>query len=267
MPLYKEQGIVLRAVKLGEADKIVSILSQGSGKIRAVAKGIRRTNSKFGARLEPFTHVSLLLYRGRNLDTVTQAEILSPFVGVRRDFDRIAAGETMLEAVDKVAEEHESNVRLFVLLLHGLRALEGGPADPAAVAESFLLKLLSLSGFRPSLAGCAVCGRPGPLKRFSAGQGGTVCEVCAEADAGPVEPAAVKWLDGLARVDLTGAGDHTANPDLRREARAMLYGFTEYHLDRRMRSFSLLARVRLKPGPPVPNLPPHGREPTLLPTT
>src|SRR5438093_13351184 len=103
MPLYKEQGIVLRAIKLGEADKIVSILTQGSGKIRAVAKGIRRTNSKFGARLEPLTHVSLLLYQGRNLDTVTQAEIISPFTGIRSDFARIAAGESMLEAADKVA--------------------------------------------------------------------------------------------------------------------------------------------------------------------
>src|SRR6266581_2375235 len=124
MPLYKEQGIVLRSVKLGEADKIVSILTQGSGKVRGVAKGIRRTNSKFGARLEPFTHVSLLLYQGRNLDTVTQAEIVSPFRSVRADFSLIAAGETMVEAVDKVAEEHERNVRLFLLLLSGLRALE-----------------------------------------------------------------------------------------------------------------------------------------------
>src|SRR5947208_5374505 len=171
MPLYKEQGIVLRSVKLGEADKIVTILTQGAGKIRAVAKAIRRTNSKFGARLEPFTHVSLMLYGGRNLDTVTQAEIISPFRAIRGDLALIAAGETMLEAVDKVAEEHERNVRLFMLLLTGLRALEGRPKDPAAVAESFVLKLLSLSGFHPALSGCAVCGSTGPLARFSSSQG------------------------------------------------------------------------------------------------
>src|SRR5689334_11305024 len=135
MPLYKEQGIVLRATKLGEADKIVTILTQGSGKVRAVAKGIRRTQSRFGARLEPFTHVSLLCYQGRNLDTVTQAEILSPFRALRTDLDLIAAGETMLEAADKVAEDHERNVRLFLLLLNGLRALDDQPRDPAATAE------------------------------------------------------------------------------------------------------------------------------------
>ena len=242
MPLYKEQGIVLRSTKLGEADKILTIQTQGSGKVRAVAKGVRRTSSKFGARLEPLTHVSLLLYRGRNLDTVTQAEIVAPFRAIRRNFALIAAGETMLEAVDKVAEEHERNVRLFLLLLSGLRALEGGPADPPAVAESFLLKLLSLSGFHPSLSGCALCGRPGPHDWFAAGLGGVVCADDVTNEAGRVAWPAVAWLDALARVDLPGAGDMTPEIVVRREARAMLYGFTEYHLERRMRSLALLAR-------------------------
>ena len=242
MPLYKEQGIVLRSVKLGEADKIVSILTQGSGKVRAVAKGIRRTSSRFGARLEPLTHVSLLLYRGRNLDTVTQAEIITPFRGIRGDFVRIAAAEAMVEAVDKVAEEHERNVRGFLLLLSGLRALEAEPVDAAAVAESFLLKLLSLSGFHPSLSACAVCGLPGPHPWFSAGQGGVVCDSCAENDAGRVSEPAVRWLDQLAGADLLSAGEMTPPLDVRREGRAMLYGFTEYYLERRMRSFALLAR-------------------------
>jgi DNA repair protein RecO (recombination protein O) len=242
MPLYKEQGIVLRSVKLGEADKIVTILTQGSGKVRGVAKGVRKTNSRFGARLEPLTHVSLLMYRGRNLDTVTQAEIISPFLAIRRDFGLIAAGETMLEAADKVAEEHERNVRLFLLLLSGLRALDALPRDSAAVAESFLLKLLSLSGFHPSLSACAACATPGPHVRFSSAQGGMVCEGCAEQDAGRVSQAAARWLDGLARADLASAGEMTPDTNVRREARAMLYRFAEYHFERRMRSFSILAR-------------------------
>ena len=143
MPPYKEQGIVLRSIKLGEADKIVSILTQGSGKVRGVAKGIRKTTSRFGGRLEPFTHVNLMLYRGRGaLDTITQAEIIAPHRNIRDDLSLFAAGETMLEAVDKVSEEHERNVKLAILLLSGLRALDAKPADPAAVTESFLLKLL-----------------------------------------------------------------------------------------------------------------------------
>ncbi len=242
MPLYKEQGVVLRRVKLAEADKIVTIMTQGSGKIRAVARGVRKTTSKFGARLEPFTHVSLLVYRGRGaLDTIAQAEIVAAHRALRDDYALITAGEAMLESGDKVAEEHERNVRLFMLLLSGLRALELRPRDPAAVAESFLLKLLSLSGFHPSLTACAACGRSRP-ELFSSGQGGAVCSGCAEHGAGPVSPEALGLLAMYAGADLRGVGDFAADAVVRREARAMLYGFTEYHLDRRIRSLPMLAR-------------------------
>lgn len=241
MPLYKDQGIVLGAVKLAEADKIVTILTQGAGKVRAVAKGIRRTTSKFGARLEPFTHVDLLLYRGRTLDTVTQAEIIHPFRGLREDFALFSAGEAMLEAADKVAEEHERNVRLFLLLLQGLRALERRPRDPAAVAEAYLLRLLVLSGFAPSLRACAECGSP-EVTRFSHSQGGAVCDDCRDRDAARVERAALEWLAGLVLGDLEAAGDTSPPPAVRGEARGLLFGFAEYHLERRMRSLPLLVR-------------------------
>jgi DNA repair protein RecO (recombination protein O) len=242
MPLYKEQGVVLRSSKLGEADKIVTVMTQGSGKVRAVAKGIRKTTSRFGARLEPFTHVSLMVYRGRGaLDTVSQAEIISPFMALRGDLDLFAAGETMLEAVDKVAEEHERNVRLFMLLLTGMRALETQPADPSAVAESFLLKLLSLSGFHPSLTACAVCGRPEP-ERFASSQGGAVCREDAEFDAGPASSRALDHLSALGAAGLLEAGEITADITVRRESRALLFGFAEYHLERRMKSLPMLAR-------------------------
>ena len=244
MPPYKEQGVVLRSVKLGEADKIVSIMTQGSGKVRAVAKGIRKTTSRFGARLEPFTHVSLMLYHGRGqLDTITQAEIIAPHRAIREDLGLFAAGETMLEAVDKVAEEHERNVRLVVLLLAGLRALETRPADPSAVAESFMLKLLSLSGFHPSLTACAVCGARDP-QLFSAGLGGAVCAACAEGAMVPVSREVLGYLSQLAVADLTEAGG-PVQPEarVRNEARGLLYGFAEYHLERRMKSLPMLART------------------------
>jgi DNA repair protein RecO (recombination protein O) len=240
VPLYKEQGVVLRSHKLGEADKIVTVMTQGSGKVRAVAKGIRKTTSRFGARLEPFTHVSLMVYRGRSaLDTVSQAEIIDPFMALRRDLGLFAAAETMLEAVDKVAEEHERNVRLFMLLLTGLRVLDTRPADPTAVAESFLLKLLSLSGFHPSLQTCAVCGRPG-AERFSSGQGGAVCSADAEFDAGPASLEALAFLATLGGTGLLEAGQVQADTSVRRESRALLFGFTEYHLERRMKSLPIL---------------------------
>ena len=244
MPPYKEQGIVLRSTKLGEADKIVTILTQGSGKVRAVAKGVRKTTSRFGGRLEPFTHVNLMLYRGRgSLDTVTQAEIVASHRHIRDDLSLFAAAETMVEAVDKVAEEHERNVPLVVLLLNGLRSLDAGPTDPTSVAESFLLKLLSLSGFHPALTACAVCGSP-DVRLWSAGLGGAVCAGCADRSAGPVSPDALAYLAHLAGTDLATVGE-TARPDQRvgAEARAMLVGFTEYHLERRMKSVPMLVRT------------------------
>jgi DNA repair protein RecO (recombination protein O) len=242
VPLYKEQGIVLGSVNFSEADKIVTILTQGSGKVRAVAKGIRRTMSRFGARLEPFTHVNLMLYRGRNLDTVTQADIINAFRPIRDDFTLFSAGEAMLEASEKVAEEHERNVRIFLLLLQGLRALETAPRDPAAVAEAFLLRLLNVAGFAPSLEACAVCGRR-EVGRFSAAQGGAVCEEHHDRDARRASPAALAWLAGLLHGELETAGANGSPPDIRGESRALLYGFSEYHIDRRIRSYPLLART------------------------
>ena len=244
MPPYKEQGIVLRSYKLGEADKIVTIMTQGSGKVRGVAKGIRKTTSRFGARLEPFTHASLMLYRGRGqLDTITQAEIIAPHMAIRQDLALFAAGETMLEAVDKVAEEHERNVRLALLLLSGLRALNARPADPAAVAESFMLKLLSLSGFHPALTACAICGDKDP-QLFSADLGGAVCARCAEPGSASVSKAALLYLSGLAMADLGEAGAFE-QPEVRvrKETRGLLFGFAEYHLERRMKSVPMLVRT------------------------
>jgi DNA repair protein RecO (recombination protein O) len=244
MAPYKEQGIVLRSVKLGEADKIVTILTQGSGKVRGVAKGIRKTTSRFGGRLEPFTHVNLMLYRGRGaLDTITQVEIIAPHRNIRDDLALFAAGETMLEAVDKVAEEHERNVRLALLLLSGLRALDARPADPAAVTESFLLKLLSLSGFHPALTACAVCGST-DVPLWSAGLGGAVCATDADHEAAAVEASTLALLGHLATVDLSDAGIRLdADERTRRRARSLLFGFAEYHLERRMKSVPMLVRT------------------------
>ena len=243
MPPYKEQGIVLRSYKLGEADKIVTVMTQGSGKVRAVAKGIRKTKSRFGARLEPFTHVNLMLYRGRGaLDTVTQVEIIAPHMTIRDDLARFAAGDDA-RGRRQVAEEHERNVRLMLLLLAGCRALDAAPADAAAVAESFMLKLLSLSGFHPSLTACAVCGDRDP-QLWDAGLGGAVCARCAEQSAGPCTRPALEYLAALGLADLNDAGAILQpDPRVRRETRALLYSFAEYHLERRMKSVPMLVRT------------------------
>src|SRR5207237_1920562 len=148
MPLYKEQGIVLRTMKLGEADRIVTVLTQGTGKIRAVAKGIRKTRSKFGARLDPFTHVDLLLYKGRELDIVTQADIITSFRELRGDYNRFTAGEMILEGADRVIDDREPNTRMFMLLLTSLRRLVQPGSDARTIADSYLFRMTYLTGLR-----------------------------------------------------------------------------------------------------------------------
>ena len=124
MGLRGDQGIVLRSYPFGEADRVVVLLSPNRGKLRTVAKGVRRTKSKFGGRLEPFTHVDLMLYEGRNLDTITQATIIEAFPELRADLDRVVAAGTMVEVADLVAQEDEPSMRLFLLLQRGLKALD-----------------------------------------------------------------------------------------------------------------------------------------------
>ena len=120
-------------------------------------------------------------------------------------------------------------------------ALDARPLDPTAVTESFLLKLLSLSGFHPSLRACAICGSTS-ADRWSSGQGGAVCAGCADLDSEPAPPGTLELLATLATSDLAEAGDHVAEDRVRRQSRAFLFGFCEYHLERRMRSFPIVAR-------------------------
>jgi DNA repair protein RecO (recombination protein O) len=235
MALYKEQGIVLRTMKLGEADRIVTILTQGSGKIRAVAKGVRKTRSKFGARLDPFTHVDLLLYKGRELDIVTQAQIITSFREIREDYTRFAAGEMILEAADRVVEDNDRNTRMFMLLLGALRTLIT-PADAHDVADAYLLRLTALAGFRPSLTTCAECGKA-DVTRFSIQQGGMVCDACRTGGTIRVGEGTVPYLAGLLDDTPFDAGE-----EARREGSNLVRAYLEYHLNRPLRAWAHIPR-------------------------
>ena len=236
MALYKEQGIVLRTMRLGEADRIVTIFTQGTGKVRAVAKGIRKTRSKFGARLEPFTHVDLLLYKGRELDIVTQAEIITSFRTIRDDYPRFAAGEMILEAMDRTIEERERNTRMFMLLLGALRKLGEGIQQPGAIADAFLLRLTALAGFRPALTACAECGKP-DVARFSIQQGGMVCDSCRTGGTIRVAEGTVPYLTAL--LDDTTVPDDDA---ARKEGSNLVRAYLEYHLNRPLRAWAHVPR-------------------------
>ena len=163
MQLYRDDGIVLRTQKLGEADRIITVLGR-SGRIRAVAKGVRRTKSRFGARLEPFTHVDLMLHAGRSLDVITQAEVIRPYgEPLAGDYPRYTAGVAMLETAERFTPvEKEPALRQLLLLIGGLRTLGDGEHEPRLVLDAFLLRSLAVAGYAPALQECARCGAPGP---------------------------------------------------------------------------------------------------------
>lgn len=235
MALYRDQGGVLRTMRLGEADRIVTLVTRGHGKVRAVAKGVRKTKSRFGARLEPMSHVSLLLYEGRELDIVSQAESLDHFRVIRDDLDRMGRAASMLEAVDQVAQEREPSPRLYQLLVGGLRAIAA--TDTPLVLAAFFWKLLSLEGAHPLLDQCATCGSPDDLAAFDMGEGGVLCRSCRRGL--PITPEALDLLRRILGGGLADALNEPPGPaavELEHLANRSL----EYHLARRLRSLGVL---------------------------
>ena len=218
-------------MRLGEADRIVTILTAEHGKVRAVAKGVRRTKSRMGGRVEPLSHVSMLCWRGRDLDVVSQAESLDTFRAIREDLQRLGPATTILEIADRVAEQHAPAAELFSMVLGALRSLESG-ASPVLLG-AFCFKLLVAEGVGPVTDACARCGSPGPLVAFDLGEGGLLCASCRRGQA--VSPEFV----GLCRMILNGglatALREPVGPTAAEVERIALSAI-EHHLDRRLRS-------------------------------
>lgn len=237
MALHSDQGIVLRGYSFGESDRIVVLISPNRGKIRTVAKGVRKTKSRFGGRLEPLTHVDLVLYEGRNLDTITQVSVISAFPKLRLDLDAVLAASTMAEAIDKVAVEGEPSHRLFLLLQRGLKALENGVRGNDLVT-AFLLKLMAASGQAPALNHCASCGREDGLERFSLSGGGVMCDDCGTQGAVRLRAGLTDHLARLADADLENLpdGDETRSG----EAVGIARRFVEYHIETQLDSLAVL---------------------------
>lgn len=240
MSLYRDQGVVLRHYRLGEADRIVVFMTAGHGKVRAVAKGIRKTKSRFGARLEPLAHISLLLYEGRELDIVTQAESIDHFRPLRDDLGRMTDAMAMLEAVDQTAQERQPDARLYQMLVAALRTLADRDQRSPLLVAGFYWKLLSMEGFGPVLGECATCGASAagvPLVAFDLAQGGALCRDCRRGV--PVSPEALALLGRILGGGLAGA---LAEPYSRvtSEVAALATLSMEQHLERRLRAVHAL---------------------------
>lgn len=237
MTLYREDAVVLRSYKLGEADRIVVFYGRSRGKIRAVAKGIRRTKSKFGARLEPATAVHSQFYEGRNLDIVTQVEIRQTFKTFRSDVVRYGRAAILLEAVDLVSEEAQPSPALYKLLVGALGELDrtGSPL----VVPAFVAKLLALEGVQPLLEYCVHCSRSDGLVALDLARGGVLCDECRSGGylSEDARVALQHVFDGHVRHVLETTSDVVAE-----ELVGLSTVMLAQHLDRKLRSAKVLAQ-------------------------
>lgn len=253
MPVYREQAVVLRTQRLGEADRIVTLLTRDRGRIRAVAKGVRRTTSRFGARLEPFGHVDLMLNEravatwqpggGRGLDTVTQAESLRSYGdALSTDYPRWTSAHAIVEAAGRLTpEEGEPAPVLYRLLLGALGALVAEQHAPSLVLDSFLLRSLAVAGWAPSFTECVLCGKPGPHQSIAVALGGAVCAEHKVPGAASVTPGTVVLLGALLSGEWIVAD--VSEDRARREASGVVARHLSWHLERGLRSLPLVERA------------------------
>ena len=235
--LYRDTGVVLRTYKLRESDRIVVFHTAEHGKVRAVAKGVRKTKSKFGARLEPMSHVSLLLYRGRELDIVSQAEAVEPLSPMLSSLDRASQGLAAIEAVDQLSLEREPNPQLYRMLVGVLRTIASAPS-PLNVA-AFYWKLLASEGLRPELDQCVRCGESEPDTQFVAfdlNEGGVLCRSCRSGQA--ISPGALTILREILGGQLVQALARDESP-ITHEVSSMATRALEFHIERRLKAVAM----------------------------
>lgn len=248
--LYRIEAIVLRQQDYGEADRILTLLTAG-GKLTVLARGIRRVTSHKAGQLGLFARANLLLARGRNMETVTQAENLEQYEGLHGDLMRFTYASYLAELCDRFVQPEEDSHELYALLATGLRWM-ATRARPWIWARYFEMRLLGLAGYRPELYTCVHCGREiEPVDNyFSAGEGGVVCARC-----GPGEPPAVgislgvqKVLRYLAGHDAEQIEQLRLRPATARELEALLWRYLEYTLERELQTTQFLRRMRRELG-------------------
>lgn len=236
--------MVVRQHKLGEADRIVTLLTRHHGLVRAVAKGVRRTRSKFGARLEPFAYVDVQLHPGRNLDTITQVSTLEAFAAdIVADYGRYTTACAVLETAERLAgEERAPAPRLHTLTAGALRALALAHRPPELILDAFLLRAMGFAGWAPALDDCARCATPGPHRAFHVSAGGAVCVHCRPPGAATPMLGVLDHMSALNRGDWSGV--NTVPDSHRRQASGLIAAHLQWHLERQLRTLPLIERTR-----------------------
>lgn len=247
--VYRTEALVLKAFDYGEADRILTLYTPNHGKMRAVAKGVRKTKSRMSGHLDLFTRSNLLVARGRQLDIITQAETVENFRLMRDDLLRSSYCHYVAELVDGFSPEHLANYPVYALTVTALRRLSGSAPVELAV-RAFELQLLGMTGYRPQLHRCLHCDEPvvPQINRFSSKLGGILCPNCAHADAaaGPISVGAQKVLRNLQTNEQAMFQVATIDEDVHREVERRLQEYIVYRLEARPRSLAFLERLRLE---------------------
>src|SRR6516165_6533921 len=229
MRLYRDRAVVLRQHKLGEADRIVTLLTHDHGLVRAVAKGVRRTRSKFGARLEPFAHIDAQLHPGRNLDIVS-------------DYGRYTCGCAMLETAERLAgEERAPAPALHRLTVSALRAVADGRRPRDLLLDAYLLRAMGIAGWAPALTECARCATPGPHRAFHIAAGGSVCTHCRPAGSTTPPPGVLDLMSALHDGDWEAAEE--APQSHRSYVSGLVAAHLQWHLERQLKTLPLVERT------------------------
>ncbi|MFT8357835.1 DNA repair protein RecO [Bifidobacterium aquikefiri] len=238
MATYRDEGVILRTVKLGEADRIITIFTKMHGKVRAVAKGVRRTRSRFGGRLEPFMRADVLIAQGRNLDVISQAVSIATYADpICADYDAYMNSGVIVEAIDKIiSTEHERSLDQYSLLVSALASMAKHRHNPKATGESYVMRALSLAGWSPRMDSCVVCGRHDDLGYFSVRMGGMMCRADRTPDARVIDELSISQMHALLSGDWPLLDSH----DLTSKVDELVEEWGEYYLERPIRSLRLL---------------------------
>jgi DNA repair protein RecO (recombination protein O) len=246
--LYKTEAIVLRTMDLGEADRVLTVLTPRLGKLRVIAKGVRRPRSRIGGGLQPFSDVQLVLAVGRTFDVVTSSSLEDPHLGLRNDLHSTAAAWYVVELADRFCEGAADSHEAFRLLAQALSALDAGAdIEREVVARWFELSLLEAMGFRPELGRCLECASPIEPEgnAYSPVGGGVLCPKCGHVAHGArrIGPDALKVLRHLQRSPLVGVLRLKLSSSVHREVERLLHATVSAVLERELRSRDFLEEV------------------------
>ena len=240
MPAYPVRALVLRKTKLGETDTILTLLAADGRQLRAVAKGLRRPGGRFGARLEPYAVCDLLLHTGRSLEVVAEAQTVASHAALREDFERSAAAGVIVDLLDKISVEGQSEPRLFALSTTTLDVMETAAVDVLPVlVVAFLIKAMAMHGYRPELESCVSCAREvGESCEFSVASGGVLCSECGALDAGAIRfgPEGRAWLETLLSARLSDIEGLGMPPAAIADCFTLVRAFVTFHMPARLKA-------------------------------